>query len=162
MTKDEARALGFVYGTVSKLLPGYDKSGDKFIEAAAHPFAGLGAILSAAHKAHVITTEISGIIAEALDDVTAESAESAQVSVPEPYQPLPVQGSWQLGYYAAMSNKPYFDIQTRREAAGMTQVELADKLGVPQSTVSRWETKQVRPRPEMMARIKDAISGFER
>lgn len=36
-------------------------------------------------------------------------------------------------------------IKTLRQARGWTQLALAEKLGVEQSTVSRWERGQARP-----------------
>jgi DNA-binding transcriptional regulator YiaG len=38
-------------------------------------------------------------------------------------------------------------IRTVREALGMTQVELAERVGVDSMTVSRWERGTVRPSP---------------
>ena len=158
MTNKEAYAIGYVYGILTKLLPDWDKTGDKHRRDSQRPFTGLGAIFAEAHRLHVLTPETEEAIGEALDDVTPESAEAATAEVPEPYLPLPAQGSWQLGYYAGQGGKPYFDIAKRREAAGMTQKELADILAVPQSTISRWETQKVRPRPEMLAKIKETIA----
>ena len=159
ITKAEARALGYVYGTAAALLPDWDRSGDKFRQAGERPFTGMGLILAEAHRRRVMTREIDEIIGKALEDVTPEAAEAAASQVPEPFLPMPLRGVWQLGYYAAQSGKPYYDITARREEAGMTQAQLAERLGVPQSTISRWESGKVRPRTDMMARIKTAISA---
>jgi len=161
MTNQEARALGYVYGTVAKLLPDWDKSGDKYRRDCQRPMTGIGAIFAEAHRRHVITPEIDEIIGEAFEDVSPEAADAATATAPEPYLPLPQQGSWQLGYNAAQQGRPYYDIAAHREAAGMTQEALAEKLGVPQSTISRWESGKVRPRPDMMARIKNALKCSE-
>lgn len=39
-------------------------------------------------------------------------------------------------------------IRTRRKRWGMTQTQLAEQVGVPQSYVSRWELGEYVPRPE--------------
>ena len=158
MTNQEAYAVGYVYGTVAKLLPDWDQSGDKYRRDSQRPITGIGAIFAEAHRRHVITPAVDEIIGEAFEDVSPDAADAASAEVPEPYLPLPQQGSWQLGYYAAQSGKPYYDITARREEAGMTQAQLAERLGVPQSTISRWESGKVRPRTDMMARIKTAIN----
>ena len=158
MTNQEAYAIGYVYGTVAKLLPDWDRSGDKYRRDCQRPITGIGAIFTEAHRRHANTPAIDEIVGEALADVTPEAADAATAEVPEPYLPLPQQGSWQLGYAAAQSGRPYYDITKRREAAGMTQEQLAAALGVPQSTISRWESGKVRPRPDMMQRIKKAIA----
>ena len=157
MTNQEAYAIGYVYGTVAKLLPDWDRSGDKYRRDCQRPITGIGAIFTEAHRRHAITPAIDEIVGEALADVSTDAADAATAEVPEPYLPLPQQGSWQLGYAAAQSGRPYYDIAKRREAAGMTQEQLAAELGVPQSTISRWESGKVRPRPDMMSHIKAAI-----
>ncbi len=44
-------------------------------------------------------------------------------------------------------------IAERREAKGITQSELAEKLGVKQNQVSNWESGRNTPRPEMLKKI---------
>ena len=36
-------------------------------------------------------------------------------------------------------------IEEARKRAGLTQAELASRLGIPQSTVARWETRRIEP-----------------
>ena len=47
-------------------------------------------------------------------------------------------------------------LRTARSIAGLTQVELADRLGVPQSTVGRWETG-VMPGVDWLPKIAHAL-----
>lgn len=42
--------------------------------------------------------------------------------------------------------KPTSPIKRRREAAGLTQAELAEKVGVSEFTVQKWETGKRNPR----------------
>lgn len=44
-------------------------------------------------------------------------------------------------------------ITTLREALGMTQQELGDKLGVDKMSVSRWERGQIRPSQESLTAL---------
>lgn len=44
-------------------------------------------------------------------------------------------------------------IRTARIAAGMTQQQLADALGVAQQSVTRWETGEREPRVSTLRRI---------
>ena len=45
------------------------------------------------------------------------------------------------------------NLKTARSVAGMTQKELADKLGVYQKDISRWESGSCAPSLEMFAQI---------
>ncbi len=40
-------------------------------------------------------------------------------------------------------------LRARRQAAGLTQVELSERLGVTSNTVARWERNEVRITPPM-------------
>lgn len=48
-------------------------------------------------------------------------------------------------------------IKTAREQAGMTQVELAAKLGIPYQSISQWERGTRNPKPESLKRIAAAL-----
>ena len=49
------------------------------------------------------------------------------------------------------------NIRTARKAAGLTQKQLADKLGIYQKDVSRWENNELTPNAVTFARICKAI-----
>ena len=44
-------------------------------------------------------------------------------------------------------------IKKHREAAGMSQQELADKVGVKRSAVAMWETGKAMPRADKLAEM---------
>jgi transcriptional regulator with XRE-family HTH domain len=48
-------------------------------------------------------------------------------------------------------------IAALRKARAITQVELADRMGIIQSLVSHYERGRLRPHPEMLSRFADAL-----
>jgi len=44
-----------------------------------------------------------------------------------------------------------------REAAGLTQQQLADKLGLPQSNITFWERSEKPPRGEVLSKLAHAV-----
>ncbi len=50
-------------------------------------------------------------------------------------------------------------ISDLRKKKGLTQVELADKLGVHQSHITRWESDRVRPRQKTMERMAEILDA---
>src|SRR5829696_6160416 len=48
-------------------------------------------------------------------------------------------------------------LRRARELAGLTQTELADRLGTSQDVVSKWETERRGARPATAKRIADAL-----
>lgn len=58
-----------------------------------------------------------------------------------------------------MTTPPAVNISIRqiRESAGITQAELARRLGITQPAVARWESGRRQPRVESLQRIADAL-----
>jgi DNA-binding transcriptional regulator YiaG len=56
---------------------------------------------------------------------------------------------------------PARELKRRRAAMGLTQVQLAESLGVTWSTVARWETGQ-RQIPAMAFKLLDCLAGKNR
>lgn len=48
-------------------------------------------------------------------------------------------------------------IKAIRTRAGLSQAEVAERMGVPQGHVSRWETGRHKPTRENLERIADAL-----
>jgi DNA-binding transcriptional regulator YiaG len=55
-----------------------------------------------------------------------------------------------------MKDKPMIDLQKLREDAGLTQVELAQKLNVCQSSISQWESGTTKI-PARMVKLIDLL-----
>jgi transcriptional regulator with XRE-family HTH domain len=61
-------------------------------------------------------------------------------------------------YNAAMSSVPFGSrLAEARKAAGLTQSDLAAKLGVAQSNISFWESWEKPPRGEVLPNIAEAV-----
>lgn len=48
-------------------------------------------------------------------------------------------------------------LRTRREELGLGQAELAERVGVTQQTISRWENGEVIPPPKRLAKVARAL-----
>ena len=60
--------------------------------------------------------------------------------------------------YSKMKEKLADRIIHLRKQAGLTQVELADKIGVSKSQYIRYETKDVQPPANIMNKLADALA----
>jgi transcriptional regulator with XRE-family HTH domain len=60
--------------------------------------------------------------------------------------------------YSKMKEKLADRIILLRKQAGLTQVELADKIGVSKSQYIRYETKDVQPPANIMNKLADALA----
>lgn len=49
------------------------------------------------------------------------------------------------------------DIVNRRTRLGMTQLDIANLLGLERSTVAKWETGQSLPRAELLPKLADIL-----
>ena len=158
MTNREAYVFGWVYGRICAELKELPLPNNISL-AAARPYCGNAQIITAAHRDRVITPELNAQLAEALSEI--DSVEIPMQGGSEKVQPLEMQGTWQLGYYAGMSKRPLaadtFDIEAARRAKGMTQKQLASALGVDQPTISRWESGRVSPNKNSLSRIKEVL-----
>lgn len=159
MTTHEAYSLGWVYGALERAIEAkkginaFDRTGEKFEQAAAHPISGFALIHQSAVSAQAISPELSFAISTATAGISPACEERPE--------PLENQGSWQLGYYLGKSGKPLpsttFDIAARRRAHGLTQAQLGEKIGVAQALISRWESGETQPNEESMQKLLNAI-----
>ena len=155
MTNHESYVLGWVYGKIRS----YDKNlgWDNDI-ASPRPFSANANILSLAHQNGILKGDLDLQVMEALSEIDSLPEMDGGS---EKYQPLENQGSWQLGYYAGLSGKPLsrneFDIALARKKKELTQLELAEQMGVDQALVSRWESGKVHPNAENVEKLKKIL-----
>ena len=158
MTSREAYVFGWVFGRLNaESYP--DQIGGDISLACARPYSANAKVIFSAQQKRLLTAEIDAQIGEALAEITSVDPPMAHGS--EKHQPLEIQSSWQLGYYAGKGKRPLaaadFDIASARKAKKMTQVQLADAMGVEQAVISRWESGKVCPNKENLAKLKEIL-----
>lgn len=158
MTNREAYVFGWVFGRLNAEAYKTDLGGSVEF-AAPRPYAANAKVIADAHRRRLLTGDLERQIGEALCEIT--SIEPPMKGGSEKCQPLEIQGSWQLGYYAGRAKSPLppaaLDIAAARKAKGMTQAQLAEQMGVDQALVSRWEAGKVQPNHENMAKLRSIL-----
>lgn len=158
MTNREAYVLGWVYGKIDAAL--YAKTG--------HGVTGIADPASRPMTASALAIQAGtreGVMGGLDPQIAAAYTEIAYLddAHPEPVQPLEVQGTWQIGYYHARAGKPLsapatpLDIESRRRAKKLSQVQLAELVGVTQAQISRWEKGQAQPTEENKRKLMEAL-----
>ena len=167
MKENIAYIFGRCYG-LQNILAGskYDPTAKKIQDAVQRPLSGFAAINSYLIANGKMTEEANRRIAELLEDVNEIDGEPGE---PEKILPLEQQSSWWLGYYHEIADrqkknparsevKTYGEtVAQRRKAKGISQVELAEKVGTQQSTIARIERGQMLP-DKWMSKIDAALS----
>lgn len=162
-TRTDVYLYGYIAGMIEREAISHAKTvvtATMFEAACARPLSGFARIHAAAQQAGVLTNDLRDKIAEIVQFINPPDDDAYQA--PELCLPLPLQGSWQLGYYRAISGEPPLltkqtGIQAVRKAAGMTQAQLADKIGCSQEHISRWETGAVTPSADTLKQISEAL-----
>ena len=158
MTNREAYVFGWVFGRINaEVFP--DDIGPDPWEACMRPYTCSAQMISAAHEKVLLSGDLDQQIGEALSEINSIEPEMDGGS--EKVQPLEIQGSWQLGYYAGKGRRLLadagFDIAAARKAKKLTQAQLADAMGVDQAVISRWESGRVSPNAENLAKLKELL-----
>ena len=103
MTNREAYVFGWVFGRINaEVFP--DDIGPDPWEACMRPYTCSAQVISAAHEKGLLSGDLDQQIGEALSEINSIEPEMDGGS--EKAQPLEIQGSWQLGYYAGKGGKP--------------------------------------------------------
>lgn len=158
MTSREAYVFGWVFGRLNaEVFP--DEIGPDPWEACGRPYSCSAQVLSSAHEKGILSGDLDLQIGEALSEIN--NIEPEMDGGTEKVQPLELQGSWQLGYYAGKGKRPLasaeFDIAAARRAKKMTQAQLAETVGVDQAVISRWESGKVSPNGENLKKLKEIL-----
>lgn len=158
MTNREAYVFGWVFGRLNaEAFP--DSVGGDVALAPQRPYSSNARAISDAHRLGLLKGDLDQQIGEALCEI--HSIEPPMDGGSEKYQPLEIQGSWQMGYYAGKGKRPLvsdeFDISAARKAKKLTQAQLADQMGVDQALVSRWESGKVSPNKDNLAKLKEIL-----
>ena len=158
MTNREAYVFGWVFGRLSIEAFPEEIGGDVSL-AAARPYTASACVISDAHRLGLLTGDLDRQVGEALCEIT--SIDPPMEGGTEKYQPLEMQGSWQLGYFAGKGKRPLteekLDIAVARKAKKLTQDQLAEQMGVDQALVSRWESGKVSPNKENLTRLREIL-----
>lgn len=157
MTTRESYIFGWVFGRINAESPKNPVGGDTTL-AAQRPYSALAKVMQQGF-ARGLTAAIEPEIGRALCEINNIDYQTAGGS--EAVQPLDMQASWQLGYYAGLYKRPLpsqsFDIGAARKAKKMTQTQLAELMGVDQAHISRWERGEITPTPENLAALKKIL-----
>lgn len=158
MTNREAYVFGWVFGRLNAAVYPREIGGD-FALAAQRPYTASARVISDAQRLGILKGDLDRQVGEALCEIT--SIEPPMDGGAEKFQPLEIQGAWQLGYYAGKGEHPLtgeaFDIAAARKAKKLTQAQLADAMGVDQAVISRWESGKVSPNAENLAKLKELL-----
>lgn len=158
MTNREAYVFGWVFGRLNAEAFPNSVGGDVSL-APQRPYSSSAKVISDAHRLGLLKGALDQQIGEALCEI--HSIEPPMDGGSEKCQPLEIQGSWQMGYYAGKGKRPLvsdeFDISAARKAKKLTQAQLADQMGVDQALVSRWESGKVSPNKDNLAKLKEIL-----
>ena len=157
MTNREAYVFGWVFGRLNAESK-EDIGGDATL-ACQRPHSASAKVVSDAQRLGILKGNLNNQVGEALSELDIIEPEMDGGS--EKCQPLEIQGSWQLGYFAGRAKKPLaeesFNISAARRAKKLTQAQLADQMGVDQALVSRWESGKVSPNKDNLSRLKEIL-----
>ena len=158
MTNREAYVFGWVFGRLNAEAFPQIVGGDVAL-AAPRPYSASAKVISDAHRLGLLRGDLDRQVGEALCEIT--SIDPPMENGTEKYQPLDIQGSWQMGYFAGRGKRPLsgveLDIAAARKAKGMSQAQLSEAMGVDQPTISRWESGKVTPNKENLSKLKEIL-----
>lgn len=159
MTNHEAYVFGWVFGRICTEAPNKN-IGIDVSTAALRPYSASAIAISNANRLNILKGDLDRQVCEALCEI--DSIDPPTENGLEIAQPIDIQGSWQIGYYAGRSKRPLqtakFNISASRKAKKMTQAQLAEQMGVDQPVISRWESGKTNPTDENLKKLKEILS----
>lgn len=123
------------------------------LENASHnPMAGIGYAYNLVMKLHKLTPDTEKKVSALLEQIEVEEVDFKQSPS------LEMQGNFMAGYQ--LGGRGLLEksgIAELRKAAKLTQAQLAEKIGVTQKDISRWENGVVRPSVQSLKQIAEAL-----
>lgn len=101
-------------------------------------------------KLRKITPKTDKIISELIDNVNISDWEGLF----EVVLPLELQGVWLTSYTIGVDKTK---ITTKRKQKGLSQIQLAVKVGATQKDISRWEQGRVKPNTDTLIKLANAL-----
>ena len=161
ISKHNAYILGYAWGATEKALGDYDPTGELFEAASKNPMVAFGKIQDVAFHHKNFTENVKDTVGNAISELDLSSPIMGEIDDVE------VQMAWRVGAYRAKAGKPMdlsavadkqtFDIAAARKAIGMSQLELANAVGVSQTVVSRWESGKMAPSEKNAQKLKEIL-----
>lgn len=141
-------SLGKLYALAERALPAVLGTPERKKLACEAPMASIAEIMRLLMDNRVMTLRMDHQIAELLDNVDMDTPQ---------HIPMDLQGRWWAGYYAGKP-APDHGLTAMRKYAKLTQTEAADKIGVMQKDISRWERGEYQPSAESLKKLAEAYS----
>lgn len=123
------------------------------LENASHnPMAGIGYAYNLVIKLHKLNRDLENKVSALFEDIEPEELDFRQSPS------LELQNSFMLGYEkGARGLLDKSKIADARKKAGITQSQLAEKIGVQQKDISRWENGIVIPSAQRLKQIAETL-----
>lgn len=106
-------------------------------------------------KASKIPKQVDAAIREIMDNIDPEDMEGL-MSGKYP-SPMDLRMNWVMGYARYKDLTDLSPITKLRKERGMSQTDLAEKIGVAQKDVSRWENKYSKPNAGNLKKLAEAL-----
>lgn len=156
MTTREYFVMGWIFGAITRADGGSNIGGDVTL-AVMRPFGSQAQIIAKAQQKGLLVGDLDQQIMEAMGEITSIPDESPEVA-----PPMEMQGAWQIGYFQGRGGLPLaresFDIGAARKAKHLTQAQLAERMGVDQPLLSRWESGKVSPNKVHLRQLKEILT----
>lgn len=146
-------ALGSLYRLLSDHL-GMSLSDPLFQSACMYPYRVYGQLILRVAQNRTMTSDLQDKIQSLSDFLDLDDMSNfSDVCLPSS-----LQGEFFIGYYAGYKTKKGKSLFCLfRKQSGLTQSQLADKLGVSQVAVARWETGKASPSEENLQKLCDIL-----
>jgi DNA-binding XRE family transcriptional regulator len=138
--------LGRIYAALANVLPEQDTP-ERRGAAPLSPLKAAAEMINTAVAQKKLAPELDTEIAELYDTIPSDYPSEI---------PLEDQGNWWLGYYHRKQFSK-MTIKEAREKLGLTQEEVAERMGISQPLFANWESGGRKPKEETIQRIADAL-----